>query len=93
MEMTDELRVLVTAEVDKAISNLDNLDKKTNETENSFKKLGEVIASAALTKAVISFGQESVAAAESASKSMRLLSSTVSEERLTYPCPLVTTTL
>ena len=77
MEMTDELRVLVTAEVDKAISNLDNLDKKTNETENSFRKLGEVIASAALTKAVISFGQESVAAAEDAAKSMRLLASTV----------------
>lgn len=77
MEMTDELRVLVTAEVDKAINNLDNLDKKTNDTENSFRKLGEVIASAALTKAVISFGQESVAAAEDAAKSMRLLSSTV----------------
>lgn len=77
MEMTDELKVLVTAEVDKAVKNLDDLDKKTNETENSFKKLGEVIASAALTKAVISFGQESVQAAEEASRSMRLLASTV----------------
>jgi len=77
MEMTDELRVLVTAEVDKAVKNLGELDKKTNETENSFKKLGEVIASAALTKAVISFGQESVQAAEEASRSMRLLASTV----------------
>lgn len=77
MEMTDELKVLVTAEVDKAVRNLDELDKKTNETENSFKKLGEVIASAALTKAVVSFGQESVQAAEEASRSMRLLASTV----------------
>ena len=77
MEMADELKVLVTAEVDKAVRNLDELDKKTNETENSFKKLGEVIASAALTKAVISFGQESVQAAEEASRSMRLLASTV----------------
>ena len=77
MEMTDELKVLVTAEVDKAVKNLDDLDRKTNETENSFKKLGEVIASAALTKAVISFGQESVQAAEEASRSMRLLASTV----------------
>jgi uncharacterized coiled-coil DUF342 family protein len=77
MEMTDELKVLVTAEVDKAVKNLDDLDRKTNEAENSFKKLGEVIASAALTKAVISFGQESVQAAEESSRSMRLLASTV----------------
>lgn len=77
MEMTDELKVLVTAEVDKAVKNLGELDKKTNETENSFRKLGEVLASAALTKAVVSFGQESVQAAEDASRSMRLLASTV----------------
>ena len=77
MEMTDELKVLVTAEVDKAVKNLGELDKKTNETENSFRKLGEVLASAALTKAVVSFGQESVQAAEEASRSMRLLASTV----------------
>ncbi|MBR7079397.1 MAG: phage tail length tape measure family protein, partial [Treponema sp.] len=63
--------------VDKAVKNLGELDKKTNETENSFRKLGEVLASAALTKAVVSFGQESVQAAEEASRSMRLLASTV----------------
>ena len=34
-ELTEELRVLVTAEVDRAIKQLGSLDKKTKSTENS----------------------------------------------------------
>ena len=52
-ELTEELRVLVTAEVDRAIKQLGSLDKKTKSTESEFKKLGQVIGSAFATKEFI----------------------------------------
>lgn len=54
-ELTEELRVLVTAEVDKAIKNLQQVDRQTNDTEKVFKKLGNTIASALSITALMRF--------------------------------------
>ncbi|MBR1403483.1 MAG: phage tail tape measure protein [Treponema sp.] len=61
-ELTEELRVLVTAEVDKAIKNLKNVDKQTADTEKLFKSLGTSITSALSVKAIVDFRNEAVAA-------------------------------
>ena len=42
-DINEELRVLVTAEVDKAIKNLKSVDKQTGATEKMFKSLGSAI--------------------------------------------------
>lgn len=60
--ITDELRVLVTAEVDKAIRSLKNVDSKTSETEKLFKSLGGSIAGAFSIKAVSDFARKSAEA-------------------------------
>lgn len=54
-ELTEELRVLVTAEVDKAIKNLQQVDRQTNDTEKVFKKLGNTITSALSITALMRF--------------------------------------
>lgn len=55
-DINEELRVLVTAEVDKAIKNLKSVDKQTSDTEKLFKKLGGSIGAAFSVKAIIDFG-------------------------------------
>lgn len=60
--ITDELRVLVTAEVDKAIRSLKSVDSKTGETEKLFKSLGGAIAGAFSIKAVTDFARKSAEA-------------------------------
>lgn len=60
--ITDELRVLVTAEVDKAIRSLKSVDSKTSETEKLFKSLGSSIAGAFSIKAVSDFARKSAEA-------------------------------
>ncbi len=60
--ITDELRVLVTAEVDKAIRSLKSVDSKTSETEKLFKSLGGSIAGAFSIKAVSDFARKSAEA-------------------------------
>ena len=54
-DINEELRVLVTAEVDKAIKNLKSVDKQTSDTEKLFKKLGGSIGAAFSVKAIIDF--------------------------------------
>lgn len=76
-ELTEELRVLVTAEVDKAIKNLKDIDTQTAKTQASFEKLGKIIGTAFITKAVVDFGKTSVAASEDARKTFQLLKSTI----------------
>lgn len=56
-DINEELRVLVTAEVDKAIKNLKSVDKQTGDTEKLFKKLGGSIGAAFSVKAIIDFGK------------------------------------
>jgi len=56
-DINEELRVLVTAEVDKAIKNLKNVDRQTGATEKMFKQLGGAIGAAFSVKAIIDFGK------------------------------------
>lgn len=56
-DINEELRVLVTAEVDKAIKNLKSVDRQTSDTEKLFKKLGGSIGAAFSVKAIIDFGE------------------------------------
>ena len=72
-ELTEELRVLVTAEVDRAIKQLGSLDKKTKSTESEFKKLGQVIGSAFATKEIIAFSQTAIKAWENSQRTVRTL--------------------
>lgn len=72
-ELTEELRVLVTAEVDRAIKQLGSLDKKTKSTESEFKKLGQVIGSAFATKEIIAFSQTAIKAWENSQQTVRTL--------------------
>ena len=58
-DITEELRVLVTAEVDKAIKNLKQVDKQTSDTEKIFKSLGKSITSALSIKAIADFAIKS----------------------------------
>ena len=59
-DINEELRVLVTAEVDKAIKNLKNVDRQTSSTEKLFKSLGSSIAAAFSVKAIVDFSSQSV---------------------------------
>lgn len=77
-EITEELRVLVTAEVDKAIKNLNQLDRQTDKTTHGFQALGKVIAAGALAKGIADFGKASVRAAEDARQKFNLLKTTLS---------------
>ena len=56
-DINEELRVLVTAEVDKAIKNLKSVDRQTGATEKMFKSLGSAIGAAFSVKAIIDFGK------------------------------------
>lgn len=59
-DINEELRVLVTAEVDKAIKNLKSVDRQTGATEKMFKQLGGAIGAAFSVKAVVDFASQSV---------------------------------
>lgn len=76
-ELTEELRVLVTAEVEKAVKNLKRVDTKTSETEKLFKKLGTSIASAFTVKAIVSFASETVMASQRAQATLNVLNQTI----------------
>ncbi len=76
-DITEELRVLVTAEVDKAVKNLNQLDQKTQKTTSDFETLGKAIGAAFLAKEVIDFGKASVRASEDARQKVSLLETTI----------------
>ena len=59
-DINEELRVLVTAEVDKAIKNLKSVDKQTGTTEKMFKQLGGAIGAAFSIKAIVDFSSQSI---------------------------------
>ena len=54
MQLTDELKVVVAAEVDRAIRNLEQLNGNFEKTENKAKKTGEAIDKIAKKAALIS---------------------------------------
>ena len=76
-DITEELRVLVTAEVDKAVKNLTQLDQKTQKTTSDFETLGKAIGAAFLAKEVIDFGKASIRASEDARQKFSLLKTTI----------------
>lgn len=76
-ELTEELKVLITAEVDKAVKNLKQVDTKTSETEKLFKKLGSTIASTFTVKAIVGFASESVQAYQKAQSTLNVLNQTI----------------
>lgn len=76
-EITEELRVLVTAEVEKAVQGLKKVDTQTNQTIKLFKKLGNAMGVALTAKAAVDFVKESVKAYESQTATMKVLESTV----------------
>ena len=52
-ELTEELKVLVTAEVSKAVRKLKDVDKQAEQTEKLFKGLGKTIAATFTAKAIL----------------------------------------
>lgn len=76
-ELTEELKVLVTAEVNKAIRNLQKVDKQTNQTEKLFKSLGKTMAGAFAAKAILDFFKKSIAAYEEHTQVLNVLNSTL----------------
>lgn len=76
-ELTEELKVLITAEVDKAVKNLKQVDAKTSETEKLFKNLGRTIASAFTVKAITGFAAESIQASQKAQSTLNILNQTI----------------
>lgn len=76
-DITEELRVLVTAEVDKAIKNLKQVDKQTNETERIFKSLGKTITAAFAVKEVVTFVKSSSEAYREHNQVISVLESTL----------------
>ena len=76
-ELTEELKVFVTAEVDKAIRGLKDVDKQTKAAESSFKILGKTITATFLAKEIISFSKQSVDAWENQRQAVAVLNSTI----------------
>ena len=74
-DINEELRVLVTAEVDKAIKNLKSVDKQIDATEKLFKSLGSSIAAAFSVKAVVDFASQSVKAYNDQKRAVEVLNS------------------
>ena len=74
-DINEELRVLVTAEVDKAIKNLQSVDKQSGATEKLFKSLGSSIAAAFSVKAVVDFASQSVKAYNDQKRAVEVLNS------------------
>lgn len=76
-ELTEELKVFVTAEVDKAIRGLKDVDKQTKVAESSFKVLGKTITAAFLAKEIVNFSKQSVLAWENQRQAVAVLNSTI----------------
>lgn len=77
LEVTEELRVLVTAEVERAVQGLKKVDTQTNQTIKLFKKLGNTIGVALTAKAAVDFVKDSIKVYESQAATMKILESTV----------------
>ena len=71
------MKVLITAEIDKAVKNLKKVDTQTNETMKLFKKLGNAIGVAFGAKEVINFTKESIKAYQDETATLKILESTV----------------
>ena len=76
-DINEELRVLVTAEVDKAIKNLKSVDKQTEKTEKMFKSLGSAIGVSFTAAAIVKFAKESDAALSQHNQTVNVLKSTL----------------
>lgn len=76
-QLTEELKVFVTAEVDKAIKALKNVDKQTKAAESSFKVLGKTITAAFVAKEIINFSKQSIEAWENQKQAVAVLNSTI----------------
>ena len=76
-ELTEELKVFVTAEVDKAIRGLKDVDKQTKAAESSFKVLGKTISAAFVAREIVRFSRESVAAWETQKQVVEVLNATL----------------
>lgn len=76
-DINEELRVLVTAEVDKAIKNLKSVDKQTDETEKMFKELGGAIGAAFSVKAIVDFSKQCADAYREHNQTVSVLRSTL----------------
>lgn len=76
-ELTEELRVLVTAEVDKAVKALQGVDKKTKETEKLFKSLGGAIGAAFSAKAMLDFARSASEAWRKQREAVNVLNSVI----------------
>lgn len=76
-ELTEELRVLVSAEVDKAIKGLKDVDNSTKKTESNFKLLGKTISAVFVAKEIINFGKQSALAFEESQRNISVLNATL----------------
>ena len=76
-DINEELRVLVTAEVDKAIKNLKSVDKQTDATEKMFKQLGGAIGAAFSVKAIVDFSKQCAEAYREHNAAVSILNSTL----------------
>lgn len=76
-QLTEELKVFVTAEVDKAIKGLKDVDKQTKTAQTSFKVLGKTITAAFLAKEIVNFSKQSVLAWENQKQAVAVLNSTI----------------
>ena len=76
-ELTEELKVFVTAEVNNAISNLQKVDKQTKAAESSFKVLGKTITAAFVATEIIKFSKQSINAWETQKQVVEVLNATL----------------
>ena len=77
MEITDELKILVTAEVDKAVKGLTSVDSQTKKTTDTFKLLGKTISSAFIIKGIADFGKASGEAWKQQEEALNILNNTI----------------
>lgn len=76
-ELTEELKVLVTAEVNRAIKDLQKLDAETKSATAAFNVLGKSISAAFVIKEIIAFEKASLAAYNRQKQAQNILSSTI----------------
>ena len=75
--LTEELKVLVTAEVSKAVAGLGRIDKKADETEKMFRSLGRTISDAFSIGAVTAFMKKSVEAYDIQKEAVSILDAAI----------------
>ena len=76
-QISDELRVIVTAEVDKAVKSLQEVDTQTKKTSDAFEVLGKSISAAFVIKSIQNFATQSVAAYNQQQQAVSVLNSTI----------------